>query len=430
LQIDDDLDPIKTAELPNDNRILFGSKMDADIFQKSLEHHSSSLSLSNTDSSMTADVNDDTTTKPRKKRSGSSDSVVVSLRRTSTSSEPLAFEIVETKLPAKKRKTSVVTASASPEAAPPSNFYFILPDDFELLTDYFVTLYSQVTRGVMTEADMNTGNRKNAASMENGVGFLGFRCRHCGGKEKGSYFPSSSKNLQACPPTLHAHLLKCPCCPETVKRSLKQCKTKHKQDILSKTPGSLTEFYKKFWQRIQNLDPSFDGEAHTQAILDRLGHIEKLCTPPTNDRAVDDTAATNDTAVDDNRNDLIPTIVSYEELENDTIISQALSIAVSEPTESDWELALELLRRPPTPNSQINLENPSGVISITPNRVQNVYVPIAARISDSGEGMENEASVEYMNIFSSYSRLTIILQSTAMASSLYQNATVCWKPSQ
>jgi len=70
----------------------------------------------------------------------------------------------------------------------------------------------------MTEADLNNGNRKYASSVDIGPGCLGLRCRHCGGKDKGSYFPSSCKNLQATPPTLHTHLLKCQCCPEIVKR--------------------------------------------------------------------------------------------------------------------------------------------------------------------------------------------------------------------
>ena len=64
--------------------------------------------------------------------------------------------------------------------------------------------------------DQNMANWKNAACLA-GVGFLGLRCRHCGGNVRGSYFPSSCKNLQACPSTLYSHILKCALCPDITK---------------------------------------------------------------------------------------------------------------------------------------------------------------------------------------------------------------------
>ena len=201
----------------NSQSILFGSKIEADIFNRCIEHHSNKANSIDSSKSNTMDDDEGSKPKPKIKR-GRSGSVVVSLRRTSSGCEheQLAYEVIAMQAPPiKKRKVSKTVTP--PNQTEQSNFYFIAPQDFALLTDYYILLYSQVKRAVMTEADMS-GNRKNSASTEMGPGFLGFRCRWCGGKQKGSYFPSNAKNLQACPPTLHTHLLKCPCCPDTIKR--------------------------------------------------------------------------------------------------------------------------------------------------------------------------------------------------------------------
>lgn len=197
--------------------ITFGSKIEADIFNRCVEHHSSKAN--SIASSMPNTMDNDKDSKPKTKRGRMrSGSIVVSLRRTSSGSEheQLAYEVISMQAPPKKRKGSK-TVTPTTQTEPLSNFYFIAPQDFDLLTDYYILLYSQVKRAVMTNADMS-GNRKNSASSEIGPGFLGFRCKWCGGSQKGSYFPSSAKNLQACPPTLHTHLLKCQCCPDIIKR--------------------------------------------------------------------------------------------------------------------------------------------------------------------------------------------------------------------
>ena len=405
-------DHVKVLDSPNHcYQILFGSKFDTDIFQRSLEHHSERMSnangmTDNTSSAPTAEENNKVkpkvNVKGRRKRS-SNGSVVVSLRRTSQTNEQLAYEVIDLHVaPNKKRKTSKTSVASSRAEEPPSNFYFILPSDFDTLTDYYILLYSQVKRGIMTAADMG-GNRKNAACLETGVGFPGMRCRHCGGNKQGSYFPSSSKNLMACPPTLHTHLMKCSSCPDIIKRSLKLTKTKHKTDMTRIQPGAQTAFYSQFWKRIQ--EDSFNGEAHTEAVRERLDLIVKECTPPPQPKKVKETAAARARAaatvaksdqLDVDRDGMIPSIVSYEELENDAIISQALSVDNTindandandaEPTEDDWEMTLELLRRPPSPNSEIDLTNPPEATNATPNPIQNdVQFPLAARISDSGE---------------------------------------------
>lgn len=299
-------------------------------------------------------------------------------RRTSSaeSSEPLAFEITGMKLPPIKRKGSYATVTPT---EPASNFYFLLPSDLSKLTDYYILLYSQVKRCAMNAADAASGNRKN---NNVGVGFLGLCCRHCGGRPKGSYFPTSSKNLQATPPTMSTHLLKCTSCPDIIKRSLKLAKSKHKQDMIKMKSGAITSWYSEFWKRIQ--DPEFNGEAHTKAIRERLNQIEKICAP---------SPSTNGTEIQPFENtadeQLLPHIVSYEELESDPLLHPlSLPLATdSEPTDSDWEMTLELLRRPPTPNSQINLQYPPEAM-FNPNPVY-TRAPIPVRISESGELYHN-----------------------------------------
>lgn len=239
----------------------------------------------------------------------------------------------------------------------------------------------------MTISEAANGNRKNANTSE---GYLGIRCRHCGGKPKGSLFPSCAKNLQATPPTLHTHLMKCTSCPEITKRSLKVTKAKHKSDMLTIKNGTLTLFYSKLWSRIQ--DPDFGGEAHTQTIRDRLCEIERACSPsPSGMLKIQNEPKASVRADESSGEDeMIPHIVSCDELENDPLIAYTLPAAqISEPTESDWELTWDLLRRPQTPNSRINLQNPPETITVYPNPIVIHRAPIPVRVSDSGELYHN-----------------------------------------
>ena len=117
----------------------------------------------------------------------------------------------------KKRKIS----NLKEEDVKPNNLQgdgilsFLLASDLSLLTDYFILLFSQVTRGVMTETDLQRAKKSRPC---NRVGFFGIACRHCYGVERGKYFPSCAKNLCATPPTLHSHLLVCPNVPDAIKR--------------------------------------------------------------------------------------------------------------------------------------------------------------------------------------------------------------------
>lgn len=144
------LDPCQSYS----DRVMFGSKFDADIFQRSLEFHAESLSskaASSEDNSMATNAENDDAKKPAAKpssRGHKRSSVVVSLRRTSSMESDPAYKVLGMKVPKssapKRRKTS--TTEILTEPVEPSNFYFILPQDFLNLTDYYILLYSQVNR--------------------------------------------------------------------------------------------------------------------------------------------------------------------------------------------------------------------------------------------------------------------------------------------
>jgi hypothetical protein len=115
---------------PSENIVIFGSKLEGDIFQRALCYHSESM-----DTSITSVESDDTKPKANaKRRKRSAGSFTVSLRRTSStdSSEPLAYEVIGMKLaPIKKRKASITVTPTEPI----SNFYFLLPEgEYDVFT--------------------------------------------------------------------------------------------------------------------------------------------------------------------------------------------------------------------------------------------------------------------------------------------------------
>ena len=142
---------LKILHTLNSNPIFFGSKMDGDIFMRSLEHHSDLLSEIHKKSSDDSNIRDQSKLHAKGKQQirKQSSSVLVSLRRTSENSDPLAFEVIGMSappFPVKKRKCSKTNPAPSILAEPPSKFYFIIQDDFPLLTDYYILLYSQIKR--------------------------------------------------------------------------------------------------------------------------------------------------------------------------------------------------------------------------------------------------------------------------------------------
>ena len=73
-------------------------------------------------------------------------------------------------------------------------FCFLVPEERENLSHYMFLLLAQIKKGWLTRKEIDTARRRNSKLP---FEYPGIRCRHCGGIEKGHYFPSSCKNLQA-----------------------------------------------------------------------------------------------------------------------------------------------------------------------------------------------------------------------------------------
>ena len=134
------------------------------------------------------------------------------------------------------------------------SFYFISPEDKTIVSDFMFLLMAQVKRGTLNSKDRDNARRKNSVFTER---YLGLRCRHCGGIERGNYFPTTCKNLQACPSMIFKHLMSCDKCPPKMKQLLKTTKSKHKAQVLEKENGAQIRFYNTLWERIH--DSNFDG---------------------------------------------------------------------------------------------------------------------------------------------------------------------------
>ncbi len=162
-------------------------------------------------------------------------SLVVTVRRTSRSvaNVPISYEVVDEKVTITEQTKRLtpehinsrlsLSSSLAGTTDKGYDFCFIQPDDLNLLTDYHALVFAQVKRGVFNANDLDIYTRK-AETFEEV--FRGMCCRHCGGNDKGSYFPISAKNIQSLLLSLHDHLLKCPSCPDDIKRALKIAQTK------------------------------------------------------------------------------------------------------------------------------------------------------------------------------------------------------------
>lgn len=147
-----------------------------------------------------------------------------------------------------------------------SDYYFVTNDDYypkKKISDYLFLLLAQMKPGIFTKNDqLNSRNRNNANQIP--VGYKGLRCRHCGGMQKGNYFPLTKKNLQATTPVIFNHLLKtCKHVPPFIKNSILRAKVKHKQQI-SQIECTQVSFFEKLWKRIhqENQDSDQSGNSH------------------------------------------------------------------------------------------------------------------------------------------------------------------------
>jgi hypothetical protein len=328
-----------------------------------------------------------------------------------TTSNSEDHDVATAALPIKKRKPDNDESSLTVTAAtatvvvphhphPPPPLCFLLPSDLALLTDYFILIFAQVTRVVMSECHKSKGRKGSQ------IGTLGLRCKHCDGLSRGSCFPSNTKSLSATPLTLHAHMIQCEHVPFDVKRALKLTKSRHKFSAMVKPPGSQSTFFNNLWERVQS--PTFtgadrDGLNTIQTEIDFIIEQSKpkpkpVVMPPIVASARKQQQSSMPAAasvVNQSHNHVeLPNVVSYD-LDNEhnlTFASQALDFEVlnnttaSPPTEEDLEAALELLRQPETPgNHDYLLQSPDMAHAMTPNAVSGLVAPIPTRMSSSGE---------------------------------------------
>ncbi len=153
----------------------------------------------------------------------------------------------------KKRENSIGDSVKSYIGNDPLGFYFVTPADKSTLTDYMFLVIAQVRRGILTPDDLTNARRKNPILQP---GYLGLRCRHCGGTKRGQYFPTTCKNLQACPSMIYRHLMSCSECPQAMKEVIEIAKEKHKFQV-NQNGVTQISFVNILWGRIR--DPSFDG---------------------------------------------------------------------------------------------------------------------------------------------------------------------------
>mmetsp|Transcript_24127 Transcript_24127/g.52251 ORF Transcript_24127/g.52251 Transcript_24127/m.52251 type:complete len:898 (-) Transcript_24127:28-2721(-) len=152
------------------------------------------------------------------------------------------------------------------------DFLFVTPGDVDQISDYIFLLAAQAKRGVFNSLDLKNGHRKRSTMAGAlGIGSLGIRCRHCGGKSSGSYFSSSVTNVNSALTNLHGHLMKCEHCPGQTKQAVERAKSRQwkQSDGLKGQP----EGRRRLFERI--IDASFTGgDAASRAVV--AAHLEKV----------------------------------------------------------------------------------------------------------------------------------------------------------
>ena len=271
------------------------------------------------------------------------------------------------------------SSSKTPPSSSSSMGYFILPEDFECLTDYHVLLFAQTKSGKMTQSDITKTNRLNSAHC---VGYPGLRCAHCGGNERGSYFPTTMRNLNGSTPTLHAHVVSCRHVPSTVLRALKTAKIRHKQQVMTKPSGGITVFFTKLWERIHSESFNGAGGSDLQIVVDKLNSIVEY----------------HSVVVARTQADTLPNVVSYDDQDGvkqhaylptlaagvgvgqgNTQMTHQEVAAESFVNDEDFETALDLLRLSPD-NCTATFDNTPDVdIDPAPvNAVNNQWTAMAS----------------------------------------------------
>ena len=332
----------------------------------------------------------------------------------------------------KKRKIDESVNNNNQDETNDKCISYLLLSDLESLTDYFILLFSQVTLGIMNESDLQRAKKIRPCDQ---IGFRGICCRHCHlvatssrtTMLKGKYFPSCAKNLCATPPTLHSHLLSCPNVPDEIKRALKLTKSRHKYAALTKPMGSQSVFFRNLWERIQSTtfgdDNDASGLATIQTEIDfiieqskptrpKIGKMmqTRALTIPTAPASQHDSAMMmmEEQSVGMSQVEL-PNVVSYDlDIDaNYTFAAQALDVELKEettttattrtasPTEEDFEIVLDLLLQPETPDndpSRSLRHTPRTAFAMTPAAVvpgPGLLSPIPTRVNEFGERYHN-----------------------------------------
>jgi len=247
------------------------------------------------------------------------------------------------------------------------NFYFILPNEKKILTDYMFVLMTQVKRGRLTSNDRDNARRNNPVLVE---GYLGLRCRNCGGKERGHYFPSTCKNLQACPSMILKHLMSCEKCPQKIKELLRLTKSNHKLQGPRKGSGAQIGFFNLLWKRIH--DRGFTG-GDVDARKEVLSILYNLCHQYLSDQ--------NDTT-----SIISESFIKVQEVEN---INHDVNAEIT--SEEDQNC------NNPITSNMINIKNTE--VSLPSKQVDKVDTIIESSDGKNMKGIQYLPSVEKHSIF-------------------------------
>jgi len=140
----------------------------------------------------------------------------------------------------------------------------VIPDDRNLLTDYFLYMMQQLKVCYFKESDRKTrgGKRENIA-----VGFAGIQCRHCSGNSFArKFFWSDPGRLANSFSEIPSHVMMCRVTPQEVKTNLARLKKVHTEQLSVMPRGSQKVFIRRMWKRIH---PNSPIDEHTICKVNR-----------------------------------------------------------------------------------------------------------------------------------------------------------------
>ncbi len=122
--------------------------------------------------------------------------------------------------------------------------------DKYLITDYFYFVMKQLRICHFKEDDRTTrgGKRDNIA-----IGFGGLECIHCSHTANArKFFWSNVDRLSNSFSEIPGHVLKCKCCPISIKDALLDLKKFHPEQMTARPRGSQKTFLRRVWRRLHN----------------------------------------------------------------------------------------------------------------------------------------------------------------------------------